>query len=300
MSGSRPLTRTQRLENAAFLRELSRTGNAREAARRLELHRARFTKRRAKHPAFAAEWQAALALAHAALAPKSPNGQAPPSPHIVRTTSGQLQLRRALPGRIDLAAQQRFLAALSASANVRLAAKAAGFSHAAFYHHKRHNPGFAREWRLALEQGYEQLETALLESWSLDDPACQAWRDNEPPAVPPMSVNQALQLMYLHQKEARLLCEPDWLKRRRGESHGAHSIRLGAIHEARRQREAEDYAIREAAWRAAMDKAGHYIPAGVFLADLAQQEGSSKASGDAPHDAGRALFGGWRLQDIDH
>jgi len=31
----RPLTRTQRLENAAFLRELRRTGNAREAARRI-------------------------------------------------------------------------------------------------------------------------------------------------------------------------------------------------------------------------------------------------------------------------
>ena len=294
MTGIRRLTRAQRIENAAFLKELRRTGNAREAARRLGLHRARFTRRRAKHPVFAAQWQAALALSHAALTASEPN---PRGGQILRRADGQLQLRRALPGRIDAPAQQRFLAALSASCNVRLAAKAAGFSHAAFYHHKRRNPGFAREWRLALEQGYEQLEAALLESCSEDEPELQTWRANDPPAIPPMSASQALQLLYLHQKEARLLAEPDWLKRRKGESHGARSVRLSAMYQAERARERADYAIREAAWRAAMDRAGHYVPAQIVMADLAQVQGWSRASGNPAHHEHRALFGGWRLKD---
>ena len=77
------------------------------------------------------------------------------------------------------------------------------------------------------------------------------------------------------------------------------------MHEAQRAREAEDYAIREAAWRAAMERAGHYISPRVVLADLAQVEGWSNAcpepvagaSGKEPHDPSRALFGGWRLED---
>ena len=35
------------------------------------------------------------------------------------------------------------------------------------------------------------------------------------------------------------------------------------------------------------------------LPDLSQVAGWSKASGYPPHDAGRALFGGWRLKDIE-
>ena len=295
MTASRPFTRTQNLENAAFLRALRRTGNAREAARRVGAHRAKFTKRRAAHPAFAAQWDAALALAQAALNAKVSHE---PSPHIVRTKSGQLQLRRALPGRIDGPAQQRFLAALSASANVRLAATAAGFSHAAFYHHKRANPAFAREWRLALQRGYEALEAALLAGWSHDGHEHDHWRNNEPPAIPPMSASQALQLLYLHQKEARLYATPEPLRRRRGESHEACSVRLALIHEARMERSREQYRVAEAGRRARGEPArSEHEPEPPELPDLAQVKGWSKASGKPPHDAARALFGGWRLKD---
>lgn len=47
MPGSRPFTRRQALQNAAFLEALARTGNARLAARSLGVHRSTFTKRRA-------------------------------------------------------------------------------------------------------------------------------------------------------------------------------------------------------------------------------------------------------------
>jgi hypothetical protein len=64
----RSLTPDQLRENVAFLLELSRTGNVREAARRMGAHRAKFTKRRAKHPRFAAQWNAALDVAQLNLA----------------------------------------------------------------------------------------------------------------------------------------------------------------------------------------------------------------------------------------
>src|SRR5690606_21941657 len=151
----------------------ARTGNAREAARAVGAHRAKFTRRRANHPDFATQWDAALALAHASLNSSPERGGGPlaegewwrgPTPQpslretLHRTPSGRLQLRR--PGgrrRLGRAAEQAFLAALSATANIRLSAAAAGFTHGAFYAHRRRNPGFAREWRLALQMGYERL-----------------------------------------------------------------------------------------------------------------------------------------------
>lgn len=293
MTGIRPLTRAQALENQAFLKALRRTGNSREAARMVGAHRARFTRRRAKYPSFAAQWQAALAFAQAALA----EGDARRTdPQLVRMISGRVQLRRALPGRIDEFARQRFLAALSATANVRLAAKAAGFSHAAFYHHKRAAPGFAREWRLALEIGYERLEAELIQGWRTDAPGTDTWLRNNSPPIPPMSVSQALQLLYLHQKEVRLWNEPEPLRRRRGESNEARSVRLSLIYEARLEREREKFRIAEAA-RAARSEPLHapHEPNAPVLPDLAQVQGWSKASGNPAHDPDRALFGGWRL-----
>lgn len=304
----RKLTRAQSLENAAFLAELRRTGNAREAARALGAHRAKFTKRRAAHPAFAAEWDAALAIAHAARKSPTPLGEGlgegqsrnAAEPRILRTRSGRLQHRRAQPERLTRAAEQAFLAALSATANIRLSAAAAGFSHSAFYHRRRTNAGFAREMRLALQMGYERLEMALLESTLVESHADDAWRHNDPPPIPQMSADQALQLLYLHQKEARLLSEPDHIKRRRGESPGARSFRLGAMHEARLQRDREAFDLAEAARRSvgAAGVSPHEPPPPVLPA-LDQVTGWSKASGAPPHHAGVALFGGWRLGDIE-
>lgn len=287
---ARPLTRSQRLENAQFLKELRRTGNAREAARRLGAHRAKFTKRRAKHPAFAAQWDAALALAQAALSSRAP------APALVRRMDGTVQVRRARVDGLGAAARTRFLAALCATANVRLAAKAAGHSHAAFYHHKRRDPAFAREWRLALETGYERLECALLGGWSDDGGEPEDWQRNEPPPIPPMSPGEALQLLYLHQKEVRFYTTPEPLRRLRGETTDVYCLRLHLLSQARLQRDRERYDIAEAARRAEREAApSPYEPGPPVLPDLTQVTGWSKASGKPPHDASKALFGGWRI-----
>lgn len=310
----RPFSPAQQRQNRAFLAALARTGNARLAARAVDLHRATLTRRRASHPAFAADWDAALAIAHARLAGPPPTGEgdrrATPAggaavtgePHLIRQHSGRLQLRAPTARRLTRAAEQAFLAALSATANVRLSAKAAGFTHSAFYQHKRNHPGFAREWRLALQLGYDRLELALIESSAATSTADSAWRDNDPPPIPPMTANQALQLLYLHQKEARLIDEQQHLKRRPGEPREAHAMRLILLHEERQRRAREAFDLAETARRAQREAARAGPEAGSDapppLPALDQVTGWSRADASkAPTDATRALFGGWRLGD---
>jgi hypothetical protein len=293
---SRPFSRRQALQNAAFLAELRRTGNVRDAARTLGLHRAMLTKRRAAHPGFAAEWDAALAVANAALASGTHDDA---EPRIVRTASGKLQLRARKPGDLTPAAEQAFLTALAATANIRLSAAAAGYSHATFYARARAHAGFAREMRLALERGYERLELALLESVAPDAHRDDHWRHNAPAPMPPMSPEQALQLLYLHQKEARLLAEPPHLKRRRGETSEAQSYRFHMMYQLRQERRREEFLIAEAA-RRDRGEPSPFEPAPPILPALDQVTGWSSADpSTTPHNPRRALFGGWRLDDIE-
>ena len=213
-------TRRQAAQNAAFLAALRRTGNVREAACTLGYNRSTFTKRRAAHPAFAAKWNAALVMANAALNLPSrlregsgegsaKNAALPTgSPTTTRTANGRLQLRRPPANRLGHAAEQAFLTALSATANVRLSAAAAGFSHSAFYARRKASPAFAREMRLALAAGYEQVESALIAGFLPGAHDHDAWRHNDPPPIPPMTANQALQLLHLHAKTVHLQEEP--------------------------------------------------------------------------------------------
>lgn len=299
MPRPRPLTRAQQMENAAFLRHLRKSGNTVTAARALGFPRGRFDKRRAKHPAFAQQWDAALAIAHAALAGARIGTIAPTDgePYIRRSNSGRWQIRRAQAGLIDHAVRQRFLASLSATANVSLSAAAAGFRPDALYRHRKRNPAFAREWQLALEMGYERLKTALLESALVESFADDDWRHNDPPAIPPMTASQALQLLYLHQKEVQLGSHPLLGRLRPGETREARSMKLALIHEHRMEQEALKYRIAEAERLARGEPTYHRWAPGE-LPDLSQVTGWSKASGKPATDPTRALFGGWRLRDI--
>lgn len=307
--GPRPFSRAQALQNQAFLKELRRTGNIRLAARRVGLKYGTVQYRRARHPAFAHAWDVALAFAQARFDKAGRQGPAGTGeaaslhrtrggePVVVRRNDGKLQMRAAQPGKLTRQCEQAFLSALGATANVRLSAAAAGASVAAFYRRRRNNPAFAREMRLALEQGYEQLRMALLAGTLPGSHEDDAWRHNAPPEMPPMTVNQALQLLYLHQKEARLLAEPPHIKRRKGESREAHSFRLSAMHEARMARDREAFEVAEAARRARGEPGLH--EAWRATADLAQVTGWSRADpAKGAHDPGRALFGGWRLEDL--
>lgn len=311
----RPLTREQTLQNQRFLEVLERAGNIRLAARQAGIKYGTVQHRRRNHPAFAQECDAALALAHAQL--QLNGGCRPPSAGrasdrrptyrtrggegvVVRRRDGKLQLRAAQPGKLTRHCEQAFLAALSATANVRLSAAAAGASVRAFYRRRLGNPGFAREMRMALEMGYQRLEMALIESFTPASCRDDAWRHNEPPPIPTMTANQALQLLYLHQKEARLRADPYPIRRRRGETHEARIVRLRLMYEADQKREEEKFLVAEAARRAGGEPwlfGPEIVPP---LPALDQVTGWSRADpAKAPRDASRALFGGWRLDDLE-
>ena len=314
---ARPLTRSQALENRAFVKALRRCGNVRLACRELGLKYGTMQHRKRVHPGFAVRWDAALVFAQAGfeksgkLGPRF-RGDDEGSARfrtvggevlICRRNDGRLQMRRAQPGKLTREAEQAFLAAVAASCNMSLAAAAVGSCFNAFKRRRDTDPAFARELRLARARGYERLEMALHEAGLAASHEHDDWRRNDLPAMPPMTVNQALQLMHLHQKEARLLSESERIRRRRGESSEAHSERLAQMAEERERRARDEFELAEAErWAQGLPPWG---PAGeearrrLGLPDLAQVTGWSRADpAKAPHDESRALFGGWRIEKM--
>jgi hypothetical protein len=197
------------------------------------------------------------------------------------------------------AAEQAFFTALAASANVRLSAAAAGFAHLSFYAKRRKAPAFAREMRLALTEGYERLEAAALAASFPESHADDGWRHNDPPSIAPMSADQALQLLFLHEKSVRQSWEQPHRRKRGGEPWETYTERLRAMWTAEKSREAEDDGLRRAAryeetgdWRSEDEQPAPELP------PLHLVTGWSKADPKKPkHNPKKALFGGWRLAD---
>ena len=195
------------------------------AARSVGLKYGTVQHRRRVHPGFAAAVGAAIVFAQAALAKKQAKGplhrKRPPPPEI-RGGSwalshrwrrgdhrpaevGQAAGAGGAGGEVDGGRGAGVLCALAATCNIALAAAAVGAAPNAFARRRKRDPAFAREILLAVAQGYETLDLALLAG--LEPYADPDWRGGEPPPMPPMSVDQVLQLMRVHQKEARLLAE---------------------------------------------------------------------------------------------
>lgn len=312
----RPFTRRQALQNAAFLAALRETGNPRLAATLLGVHRSTYTKRRARSAAFAQGWDAALAAAHADF--HAAGGPRPPEVqgglvrrksanlrteggelHVARTRGGRLQLRRAPPGWMTRAGEQAYFRALSATANVRLAAAAAGFSHSAFYAKKRTRPAFAREMRLSLAMGYDRVEWAMMAAALPDSHEDDSWRHNDPPPIPPLTADQAFQLLCLHEKSVRQSWDRPHRRRRRGEPWETYTERLRAMWVHEKKVEAEDAAVRRAAqYEATGDWRLPEAPEPPVLPALELVTGWSRARVvKAVHNPELALFGGWRLSE---
>jgi len=325
MPRHRPFTRRQALQNQAFVDALAATGNPRLAARLLGVHRSTYMKRRAKCAVFAQRWDAALAAAHARFHEHGGPGSAEACPErsrgagparrtsaklrteggelvVGRTRGGRLQLRRAPAGWMTKAGEQTFLSALSVTANVRLSAAAAGFAHSAFYAKRRTRKPFAREMRLALAMGFQGIEMASLAAAMPESHEDDGWRHNDPPPIPPMTPNQALQLLCLHEKSVRQSWERPHRRKRRGEPWETYTERLAAMWRAEKALEAEDEALRRAAcaeppgdWD---DEPVPGAPEPPPLPALDQVTGWSKADPNkVPHDPKLALFGGWRIGD---
>jgi hypothetical protein len=216
---------------------------------------------------------------------------------VVRTKTGKLQLRMAHPGKLTKAAEQAFLLALSATANIRLAAAAAGASAKAFYRRRQQSPAFKREFRLALKMGYERLEAAALRAALPESHVDNGWRHADPPPIPRMSWDQAFQLLCLHDKSVHQGWSEPHRRRRRNETEEQHRMRLLLMWKAEQRQIAEEQAVARAEryeasgdWR--MEGEEPPIP----LPPLHLVTGWSKADpGKKPHDPDVALFGGWRV-----
>jgi hypothetical protein len=320
----RPLTPLQAHENALFLERFALSGNVRLAAREAGVKYGTIQHRRASHAAFAQAWDAAAAAVQARLhlaggrrgpepapPPRSARSPSPGNPGedfrtnggepvVVRTRNGKLQVRLAHPGKLTHAAEQAFLYALSATANIRLAAAAAGASARAFYRRRAQDPVFAREMRLALKMGWQRLEAAALAAAEAGSHAHDRWRQCDLAPIPPLRWDQVYQLLCLHDRSVNQGWEAPHRRRRRGESDSVYSLRLQAMWRVETSLEAEAEALRRAArfeetggWRHEDEIPPPELP------PLELVTGWSRASGKPPHHPGVALFGGWRIEDME-
>jgi hypothetical protein len=215
---------------------------------------------------------------------------------VVRSRSGRLQIRLAHPDKLTKACEQAFLRALAATANIRLSAAAAGASPAAFYRRRKRDPVFAREFRIALRIGYDRLEHAAmqrtLQALRMDggDPLWLARILADNP-IPPLSFGQAFQQLCLHRNTARLGED-----RPSGRPARIEHDPVAAMAAIGRNIDAIEGAARFEAtgsWRRPEEAEP------PRLAPLQTVTGWSRASGKPAHHEGVALFGGWRIADME-
>jgi hypothetical protein len=217
----------------------------------------------------------------------------------VRTRNGRLQLRLAPPDRMTRAAEQAFFRALSASANVRLAAAAAGFAHSSFYARKRAYAPFAREMRFAIAIAGDRLEAALTQRALQLFGEGAPWRglapDDNP--LPPMTVSQCIHLVTLHRIRDRPRAGADgagrWPAPFEETGEGLDRAREAAVR-------ASHYEA-TGSWRfpdePPASPSGLEAPA---LPPLHLVTGWSKANPDrarVTYNPDLPLFGGWRIGD---
>jgi hypothetical protein len=124
---------------------------------------------------------------------------------VVRGTGGtgggkRVQIGRARTHQWGPLTEDRFLAVLAATCNVKAAYEAAGMSKGSAYTHRKRWPDFARRWKEAVEEGYVRIELALLENG-----ANLFSRADLPPEVPirGMTAAQAIHVLHMHKKEVR-------------------------------------------------------------------------------------------------
>lgn len=202
----------------AFLHALAQTGNRTIAAERAKVSQSWVTLHRANDPDFRAAMEAAIAAAREALAARAAEGgsaalAAPGVRYadgvelVVRGTNGRrTQVARARVKQWTPRTEERFLASLAASCNIKLACADVGMTAASAYGHRLRWPAFAQRWDEAIEIGYIRIEHALIEA------ACHLFSVNEPARallpeapMPEMTAAHAIQLLHMHKHQVRAL-----------------------------------------------------------------------------------------------
>lgn len=195
----------------AFLAAVRETGNQTIGAERAKVSRSWVQLHRTEDLAFRKAVDEAVAQAKAALRQardEHGNGTKPPTGWgfldgaelVVRGTGGagggkRVQIARARVRQWSPRVEERFLAALGSTCNVKAACAEVGLTPASAYNHRRRWPAFARRWDAAVEQGYTQIEMGLIEC------AGSFLSGEELPDAAPisgMTVTHALHLLHMH------------------------------------------------------------------------------------------------------
>jgi hypothetical protein len=142
--------------------------------------------------------------------PASGRGSGPADPRwryhdghelVVSGTNGRrTQVRRAKLSQWTPKVEQRFLAVVMATANVKLACREVGLWPPSAYNHRKRFPGFAKAWDQAVEIGQREVESSLIQNigYFFD-------RELPEPEAPmrDVSVMDAIRLLRMYEKRER-------------------------------------------------------------------------------------------------
>lgn len=203
--------KTSPARRAAFLRALAETGNQAIACERAKVSRSWVTLHRSTDPAFKAEIVAAIAEARAALLAERATGSMKPARAWAHLAGEELVIRGSRGRRVQVArarlrqwtprVEDRFIATLELSCNIRLSLEAVGLSASSLHEHRKRWPAFDDRCEDAIAMGYDRIDGGLIAgAIRLLDPAIDESAPQDAPAIAPMTVDDAIRLLRLHER----------------------------------------------------------------------------------------------------
>jgi hypothetical protein len=209
--------KTSAARRAAFFAALRATGNQTLACERARVSRAWMQLQRSTDPQFKAEVAAAVAEAKRHFDLSTGSGQAgwdgtskPPrgwghqngEELVVRGSRGRrVQVARARLHQWTPQVEARFLAHLARTCNLRLSLREVGLSAASLHEHRRRWPAFDARCEDALDEGYWRLEGGVVTAGLLGaNPRLAERYALSPPMVAPLSADDAIRLLRLHER----------------------------------------------------------------------------------------------------
>jgi len=135
---------------------------------------------------------------------------------VVKGTGGagggkRVQIARARLKQWSPRVEERFLAALAATCNVKAACTEVGMTAASAYNHRNRWPTFAERWNTAVEEGYLQLEMGLIHA------AGNLFSGQELPDAAPITgitADHAIHLLHMHKHRVHALGKRPGLRAR--------------------------------------------------------------------------------------
>jgi hypothetical protein len=208
--------KTSPQRRAAFFAALRETGNQTLACERARVSRAWVQLQRSTDPAFKAEVAAAVAEAKERLrwapdrARGDESGAKPPRKWafqdgeelVVRGSRGRrVQVARARLHQWTPRVEARFIALLEQCCNLRLALREVGLSAQSLHEHRKRWPEFDARCEDALDVGYSRLDDGVVTAGLLGlNPRLAEMYELSPPMVAPMSADDAIRLLRLHER----------------------------------------------------------------------------------------------------